>query len=295
MRCYGRQGRRGPARPTPTRRKEDTTRLNRRPTFLWTPIAKSAVAKQAPVSPEADERAGRGDFTAEAQARSQLIIRPAPADTQLRGVFGPDLVCRRSRAGRERILSAAGTMNRGVLQLKEPVVRYCPHGGSSRGARDFVFNHFAGCGPRRPESNLGRARSKTFGGAQVRGGEPGGRVPIRARPREAPDPPGRVRRRDRQDRRWEEPLRTSAPASPFPANACLCRETRPPRAQARSSSSPRASGTRPDGRCSDSTNRSSHQSRPSRGSIPRRSSSASGFGRRRSRAPDSPRWTGRSL
>ena len=34
-------------------------------------------------------------------------------------------------------------MIRGVPQLQRLVVRYCPHGGSSRGARAFVFDEFA--------------------------------------------------------------------------------------------------------------------------------------------------------
>ena len=53
-------------------------------------------------------------------------------------------------------------MIRGVPQLQRLVVRYCPHGGSSRGARAFVFEEFAKFAEANPavecRSELGRGK-----------------------------------------------------------------------------------------------------------------------------------------
>ena len=64
-------------------------------------------------------------------------------------------------------------MNRGVLQLTQLVVRYCPHGGSSRGARDYVFGDLAAFAAANPavecRSELGRGKHPVVRGSYVRG------------------------------------------------------------------------------------------------------------------------------
>mmetsp|Transcript_31182 Transcript_31182/g.96507 ORF Transcript_31182/g.96507 Transcript_31182/m.96507 type:complete len:134 (+) Transcript_31182:788-1189(+) len=67
-------------------------------------------------------------------------------------------------------------MIRGVPQLRELVVRYCPHGGSSRGARAFVhgekdgFAAFAAANPRVAcRSELGRGKHPVVRGVYVWG------------------------------------------------------------------------------------------------------------------------------
>mmetsp|Transcript_13201 Transcript_13201/g.39308 ORF Transcript_13201/g.39308 Transcript_13201/m.39308 type:complete len:127 (+) Transcript_13201:206-586(+) len=66
-------------------------------------------------------------------------------------------------------------MIRGVPQLRELVVRYCPHGGSSRGARDFVFGEgglaaFAAGNPAVAcRTELGRGKHPTVRGEYVTG------------------------------------------------------------------------------------------------------------------------------
>ena len=64
-------------------------------------------------------------------------------------------------------------MNRGVLQLKSLVVRYCPHGGSSRGARDFVFGDLAAFAAANPAvdcaSEFGRGKHPVVRGSYARG------------------------------------------------------------------------------------------------------------------------------
>ena len=64
-------------------------------------------------------------------------------------------------------------MIRGVPQLQRLVVRYCPHGGSSRGARAFVFDEFAKFAEANPavecRSELGRGKHPVVRGSYVWG------------------------------------------------------------------------------------------------------------------------------
>ena len=64
-------------------------------------------------------------------------------------------------------------MIRGVPQLQKLVVRYCPHGGSSRGARAFVFEEFAKFAEANPavecRSELGRGKHPVVRGSYVWG------------------------------------------------------------------------------------------------------------------------------
>ena len=64
-------------------------------------------------------------------------------------------------------------MIRGVPQLQRLVVRYCPHGGSSRGARAFVFEEFAKFAEANPavecRSELGRGKHPVVRGSYVWG------------------------------------------------------------------------------------------------------------------------------
>ena len=63
--------------------------------------------------------------------------------------------------------------HRGVLQLKSLVVRYCPHGGSSRGAREFVRDKFAAFAEANASvdcrAELGRGKHPVVKGAYVWG------------------------------------------------------------------------------------------------------------------------------
>ena len=254
MRCYGRQGRRGPARPTPTRRKEDTTRLNRRPTFLLDAdcqIAAVPVAKQ--VAKSGASRARR--------------------DHRLRRRRGPSSSGRRPRtAAQRRVRSRPGVsaLESGPRANFERRWNHESRRAAAQGAGGQVLP------PRRQLARRARLRLQPL--RRVR--SPASR--IESRPRVLGDIRRRAGSRRRTRRSRADPSSaegstrpSGASTSPGPARPSMgrtsphvrarvafsgknmfCRETRPPRAQARSSSSPRASGTRPDGRCSDSTNRS---------------------------------------
>ena len=71
--------------------------------------------------------------------------------------------------------AAPRNMIRGVPQLQRLVVRYCPHGGSSRGARAFVFEEFAKYAEANPavecRSELGRGKHPCVRGSYVWGEE----------------------------------------------------------------------------------------------------------------------------
>lgn len=71
--------------------------------------------------------------------------------------------------------AAPRNMIRGVSQLQRLVVRYCPHGGSSRGARAFVFEEFAKFAEANPavecRSELGRGKHPCVRGSYVWGEE----------------------------------------------------------------------------------------------------------------------------
>ena len=78
-----------------------------------------------------------------------------------------------SRCTRAAQPPLAATMIRGVPQLQKLVVRYCPHGGSSRGARAFVFEEFAKFAEANPavecRSELGRGKHPVVRGSYVWG------------------------------------------------------------------------------------------------------------------------------
>ena len=68
-------------------------------------------------------------------------------------------------------------MIRGVPQLQKLVVRYCPHGGSSRGAPAFVFDEFAKFAEANPavvfRSQLGWGKHPVLRGSYVWGHDKG--------------------------------------------------------------------------------------------------------------------------